>query len=215
MSAETAKVSGSSPRRTRKSELTAEKILQAAEQVLREQGYAGLATREVADRAGVQLSQIHYHFGSKQGLLLALFEDLDRRLLQRQKEMYTQDLPLWRQWEIACDYLDQDLESGYVRILNELSAAGWSDPEIGEITTKTQDGWTALLTNVARRASRRFGAFAPLDPEDVAALVSSAFIGAEIHILSGRETAALPVRRALRRFGQLIRQFEERPTRGE
>ena len=44
----------------------------------------GLSTRDVAAAAGVPLSQIHYHFGSKQGLVLALFEYLNAQLLDRQ-----------------------------------------------------------------------------------------------------------------------------------
>ena len=43
-----------------------------------------LSTRDVAAAAGVPLSQIHYHFGSKQGLVLALFEYLNAQLLDRQ-----------------------------------------------------------------------------------------------------------------------------------
>jgi hypothetical protein len=31
--------------------------------------------------------------------------------------MYAGDEPLWRQWDRACDFLETDLESGYVRIL--------------------------------------------------------------------------------------------------
>ena len=49
-------------------------LLEAAKGVLRQNGYSGFSTRDVAARAGVPLSQIHYHFGSKQGLVLALFE---------------------------------------------------------------------------------------------------------------------------------------------
>lgn len=214
MPAETAKLSRNGPKRTRKGEKTGEKILQAAELVLREQGYAGLTTRDIAERAGVQLSQIHYHFGSRSGVLLGLFDDLNDRLLHRQAEMFASDLPLWQQWELACDYLDEDLASGYVRILNELAAAGWSDPEIGDAVRKAIVGWKQLLTDVARRAEERFGGLGPLTPEDVAALVSSVFLGAEMNILSGHESPKVPIRRALRRFGKLIRQFEETAKEG-
>ncbi len=194
---------------------TRRQLLAAAETCLRDHGYGALSTRQVALAAGVPLSQIHYHFGSKQGLLLALFEDLNNRLLHRQTEMFASDLSLWRQWELACDYLDEDLDSGYVRILNELAAAGWSDPEIGDAVRKALAGWNALLTDVARRASERFGGLGPFAPEDVAALVSGAFLGAEMRILSGRENPKMPVRRALRRVGELIRKFEEMAKGGE
>ncbi|HEY8557517.1 MAG TPA: TetR family transcriptional regulator, partial [Actinomycetes bacterium] len=45
-------------------------ILDAARSRLLADGYAGLSTRKVAEEAGVPVSQLHYHFGSKQGLIL-------------------------------------------------------------------------------------------------------------------------------------------------
>ena len=59
-------------------------ILDAARSRLLADGYAGLSTRKVADEAGVPVSQLHYHFGSKQGLILALFAEENRRRLDRQ-----------------------------------------------------------------------------------------------------------------------------------
>ena len=41
-------------------------------------GYANLSTRAVAEAAEVPLSQIHYHFGSKQQLILAVLEAENR-----------------------------------------------------------------------------------------------------------------------------------------
>ena len=67
---------------------TSTTLLEAAKKVLRQNGYSGLSTRDVAAAAGVPLSQIHYHFGSKQGLVLALFEYLNAQLLDRQNAMF-------------------------------------------------------------------------------------------------------------------------------
>ena len=72
-------------------------------------GYANLSTRRVADAAGVPLSQIHYHFGSKQQLILAVLEAENARLLERQRAMFGGPEPLWQQWERACDFFDEDL----------------------------------------------------------------------------------------------------------
>ena len=77
---------------------TRDNILQAAKQALLDTGYAELSTRKIAVAAGVPLSQIHYHFGSKQGLVLEVLEDENRKLLRRQKAMYSSDAPLWQQW---------------------------------------------------------------------------------------------------------------------
>lgn len=51
-----------------------EAILEAALQILREQGIANLTSREVAARAGVSDASVYYHFGDRPGLLQAVFE---------------------------------------------------------------------------------------------------------------------------------------------
>ena len=108
-------------------------ILAAARACLLRDGFANLSTRNVADEAGVPLSQIHYHFGSKQQLVLAMLEAENARLLQRQRAMFGGPEPLWQQWDRACDFLDEDLRSGYVRVLQEMVAAGWSDAEVAAL----------------------------------------------------------------------------------
>ncbi|MGH7126021.1 MAG: TetR/AcrR family transcriptional regulator [Stellaceae bacterium] len=185
-------------------------LLEAAEQCLRQHGYSGLSTRRVAEGAGMPLSQIHYHFGSKEALVLALLEHQNRRLLERQKATFETELPLWKRWEKACDYLDEDLASGYVGILQEMIAAGWSNPEIAAAVREFLSGWYALLNRVAKEASARFGSFGALKPDDIACLVGNAFIGCEALLLLGFEKEGMPIRRALRRFGHSIRTMEER-----
>ncbi len=185
-------------------------ILQAAKQQLMVHGRAGLSTRKVADTAGVPLSQLHYHFGSKQGLLLAVLEEENRARLARQQLMYGDDRPLWQRYEQACDYLEDDLDSGYVRILQEMIAAGWADDELGAAVRGLLVGWYDLLTTVAQEAEARHGALGPFTAAEVATLIGSAFIGAESMILLGFDRQILPVRAALRRLGVLIRQLEER-----
>src|SRR6185436_19390513 len=101
------------------------------------------------------LSQIHYHFGSKQGLVLALLDHLNDRLLERQSATFGEPMPLWRRWERACDHLDEDLASGYVRILQDMIAAGWSNPEIAEAVLRNLRGWYALLKGLAKEAGER------------------------------------------------------------
>ncbi|MGH2860280.1 MAG: TetR/AcrR family transcriptional regulator [Solirubrobacteraceae bacterium] len=51
-----------------------EAIIDAALQVLREDGIANLTSREVAARAGVSDASVYYHFGDRAGLLQAVFE---------------------------------------------------------------------------------------------------------------------------------------------
>ncbi len=182
-------------------------VLAAAKEALLDAGYAQLSTRGIADRAGVPLSQIHYHFGSKQNLVLEVLAEENRRLLERQTKMYASDEPLWKQWQQACDFLDDDLESGYVRVLQEMIAAGWSNPEIAAAVRDYLNGWYQLLREVADSAMERLGNVAALEPVDVATLVGAAFLGAEALILLDFEDEA--TRRALRSVGEVIRRVED------
>lgn len=184
-------------------------LLEAAKKVLRQNGYAGLSTRDVATAAGVPLSQIHYHFGSKQGMVLALFEYLNAQLLDRQNALFHDSaLKLSEQWDRACDYLDDDIASGYVRVLQELIAASWADAEVAKVVRTGLLTWFDLLTELARKAERQLGALGPFSAEDVASLIGCAFMGAESLYLLGGEKKGVPVRKALRRFGDLIRAAE-------
>jgi AcrR family transcriptional regulator len=188
---------------------TRRRILDAARARLLADGYAGLSTRKVAEEAGVPLSQLHYHFGSKGGLILALFEMENQERLTRQTRMYAEDRPLWQRYEQACDFLEDDLESGYVRVLQELVAAGWSNAEIGAAARELLGDWIALLIEVAREAERRHGPLGPFTADELATLVGAAFFGSEALLLLGFERDALPIRSALRRIGVLIREREE------
>lgn len=188
---------------------TAASILDAARRCLLAEGYAATSTRKVASEAGVPLSQVHYHFVSKGGLMLALLEAENERRLARQAEMYGSEAPLWQRYEQACDFLEDDLESGYVRVLQEMIAAGWSTPAIAEKVRAIQQDWFDLLTEVVTEEALTLGGLGPFTPREVATLVACAFIGAEAELLLGFDRQRMPARAALRRLGQLIRQLEE------
>jgi AcrR family transcriptional regulator len=184
-------------------------MLEAAKKMLRHSGYSKLSTRNVAAAAGVPLSQIHYHFGSKQGMLLALFEYLNSQLLDRQGRLFDDaTLTVSELWDRACDYLDEDIASGYVRVLQELIAASWADAAIGKVVRAGLMGWREPVRTLARRAEQELGGLAPFSTNELDALISSAFLGAESLYLLGLEKKGVPVRRSLRRVGDLIRKKE-------
>ncbi|MEM9623171.1 MAG: TetR/AcrR family transcriptional regulator [Pseudomonadota bacterium] len=51
---------------------TRDRILDTAELLIIEHGYAGTSLRAIANQADVNLAATHYHFGSKQGLIAAV-----------------------------------------------------------------------------------------------------------------------------------------------
>jgi AcrR family transcriptional regulator len=182
-------------------------ILAAARSCLLADGYANLSTRRVAEAAEVPLSQIHYHFGSKRQLILAVLAAENERLLERQREMFEAPEPLWVRWELACDFLDTDVASGYVRILQEMIAAGWSDAVVAASVSEMVGGWHRLLGDVARREQEQGTDMAGFTPTEVAALMALPFLGAEEMILLGVAETTLPMRSALRKVSVILRRI--------
>ena len=63
------------PRRRRSApgDETRERLLDAAERLFAERGYSNVSTRDIAEAARSNAAAAHYHFGSKEGLLEAVF----------------------------------------------------------------------------------------------------------------------------------------------
>jgi AcrR family transcriptional regulator len=187
---------------------TRAQLLAAAGAVLSEQGYTATSMRAVADRAGMRLSLVHYHFGSKRGLLLAVLDDLTEQLLERQQSMFSDDRPFAEQWRTACDYLRDDIRSGYVRILWELWAAGLADPELAERWQATQRSWRNLITERLERWRTERDIELPMSPPALAALIGNLFEGAETEILAGITEQEAPHLEALEACATLIARAE-------
>ena len=92
------------------------------------------------------------------------------------------------QWDRACDYLDDDIASGYVRVLQELIAASWADAR-GRQGGPRRPAWDGSISSSRSRArpSAELGGLGPLTPEEIGAFAANAFIGAESLYLLGVE----------------------------
>ncbi len=51
------------------------RLMSAATDLFNQKGYAGTSVREIVEEAGVTKPVLYYHFGSKEGIYLALFEE--------------------------------------------------------------------------------------------------------------------------------------------
>ncbi len=52
---------------------TPERLMDVAERLFAEHGYSNVSTRTIAEEANANSAAVHYHFGSKEGLLDAVF----------------------------------------------------------------------------------------------------------------------------------------------
>jgi AcrR family transcriptional regulator len=184
------------------------RILDAARQMLVEHGAGGTSTRSVAEAAAVPLSLVHYHFGGKQGLLVAVLDRENSELLERQRALYAQPGPLADKWRTACDFLDEDINSGFVRVLWELWAAGLADEELKAGWRQALGGWRDLLVSVFEEWGRPLSADLPLSPRATATLVADLFNGIEVELLAGVTPEDAPHREVLDAFGDMIERAE-------
>ena len=140
--------------------------------------------------------------------MLGLLDHQNAKLLRRQAQMFGADAPLSARWLQACDFLDEDLASGYVRVLQEIVSAGYSDQALAMAARQALSGWFALLTALAGETRERFGGWNLISDAEVGALVGMAFLGAESMILLAMD---LPIRTALRAVGAILAKLEAQP----
>ena len=185
-------------------------ILDAARDALATDGYAQTTTRSIAERAGVQLSLVHYHFGGKQQLLAEVLTRENDRLLERQRELFAGPGSVADKWRAACAYLDEDLRSGYVRILWELWAVGLSEPDLAARWRAAISGWRELIAQMAAEWSASLETPLPVSAQVLTTLVANAFQGAEAEILAGVDEQESPHLEALESIADLIEWAERR-----
>lgn len=162
---------------------TRDAILAAGQRLLARDGYQGITARHIAAEAGTNLALVNYYFGSKQNLLLELFEEINRERVERQRQMYAADAPLSDKWRQAVSFYRQDLEVGFIRMLLEFIALGYGNPTIAGRVRALIDGWLALLEEVAATHLPELGVNLP--PRLVASAVASYWLGIETEHLSG------------------------------
>jgi AcrR family transcriptional regulator len=106
------------PRAAAKREL----LLDAAEKVMFEQGYAGVTSRRVGAAAGVPAPLVHYYFPTLDDLFIAML----RRGLERSKERFLVAVrspePLRAVWELNLDRRSASLSVELVALSNHRPA---------------------------------------------------------------------------------------------
>jgi TetR/AcrR family transcriptional regulator len=140
-----------------------EALLDAAERLLLESGYAGVTTRKVAAEAGVNHGLVHYYFGSVENLLVRVLERFTTRLTARQRALYSDpDVPFLDKWRQAMRYLvGDDIE--YEKIWLELQALAWNNPDLREGVARVNEEWRSVLRDAFAEPRERYGIDMPLE----------------------------------------------------
>jgi AcrR family transcriptional regulator len=162
-----------------------EALLDAAERLLVEVGYARITTRRLAETAGVNHGLVHYYFGSNESLLVRALERFTERLIERQRELYATEEPFVEKWRTAMRYLVSE-DATYEKIWLELQALAWNDPGLRDRLAHVNAEWRAVLTEAFSEPHRELGIPMPLDA--LVSLVITFNIGIMVERLGGIET---------------------------
>jgi AcrR family transcriptional regulator len=138
-----------------------EALLDAAERLLVEVGYAGISTRRLAAEAGVNHGLVHYYFGSLEQLLVQVLERFTARMIERQRALYAAETPFIEKWRTAMRYLVSD--SDYQKAWWELQALSWNRPGLRERVASVEAEWRAVLTDALAEPRERYGLDIPLE----------------------------------------------------
>jgi len=82
---------------------TRARLLDAAEALMFDEGYAAVTSRRVAARAELKPQLVHYYFRTMDDLFLALYRRRAEQGLERQARALAGEQPLWALWDLSRD----------------------------------------------------------------------------------------------------------------
>jgi AcrR family transcriptional regulator len=161
-------------------EATKERIVEAAIETLKEEGFAGASARAIAERGSFNQALVFYHFGSVNGLLLAALDRTSELRMERYREMADAAPDLPSLMESAAAMYREDLEAEHIKVMAEMIAGGSSEPELGPEIVRRIEPWIAF----AKAAVDRVAATSPLGglvpSEDAAYAIVALYLGVEL-----------------------------------
>jgi AcrR family transcriptional regulator len=183
-------------------------ILRAARDRLVALGYANLNVRDIAREAGVNHALIGYHFHGKQQLVLAVLDEANKRLIERQARMYNGTPKASEQWQQACDYYEEDLKSGFVRLLMELMGASFHDEELRREFVPRLSQWHRLVEAAVVEFVARSKLKLPISAQAISAWIVWFWTGMQAGTMLGIKEKDGHQREALEAMARLLRLVE-------
>jgi AcrR family transcriptional regulator len=194
---------------------TKAKILDATFRRLALEGYAALSIRDIAKDAGVNHALINYHFRTKDQLVIAVLDEANRQLLDRQRRMYGEPGGFAEKWAKARSFYEIDLASGFVRVQAELWAASFSDPDLRAKLLPRLLAWKEVVLGGVREALSALEKTdmklpKPFTAEVIATWISEFWLGMEFADLIGVREEQIQHRAALDAMQHLLESLDLR-----
>ena len=93
-------------------------MLDAAHDILREQGYSALTSRSIAERIGVKQRLVYYYFHTMDELVVETFKRGAAAELERLSEALASKYPLKEVWDVCVHTADTRITSEFMALAN-------------------------------------------------------------------------------------------------
>jgi AcrR family transcriptional regulator len=134
------------------------RLMDAAERLLYDVGYAGVTTRAVAEEAGVKHGLVHYYFGSMEELLTQTLERFVDQLAEALEALYEDPgLSFADKWRLGSQFWVDEPASRFPKILLELLAMGWNMRSVQPRLTQVHARFRAIFERHFGQALRDYG----------------------------------------------------------
>lgn len=131
---------------------TKDRIIEAALETLKAEGYAGTSAREIARRGAFNQALIFYHFGTVNRLLLAALDRTSERRMARYRAAVERAATLDEMLEVASRIYREDLEAGHMTVVSEMIAGSMAHPELKQEILERMEPWIEFAEAAIRKA---------------------------------------------------------------
>ena len=129
---------------------TRDRILDAAFETVRREGYANTSARAIARRGGFNQALIFYHFGDLRQVLLAAVDRVGEERRKRYQEVLGSPADPLQFAARARLLYDEDVDSGHSTVVAELFAASSGNPVLRENMLARMKAWLGFTEELIK-----------------------------------------------------------------
>lgn len=166
-------------------------IIRAAIDALAELGLARLTTAVVSRRAGVSTALLHYHFDTKQQLIVAVAQEVARQRLERRRQAWETGSGGLARLDAVWQVLVTEHAAALDRVVAALRDEGRHEAAVAAPLVATAREELRLLRAHLPALLGELGGSIVLRPEEAVALGATVLDGLEARLAAGADAAEL------------------------
>ena len=159
---------------------TRERILDAAVDTLKAEGYLGTTARSIARTGGFNQALVFYHFGSVDEVLLSAVDRMGQRRLATYRDRVAEAGDLTAIVAVAREALGEDVHAGVITVLSQMMAGAHGRPELGKRLAASFAPWIDLVEEAVLRVVSGTAFESALPAREVAMALTGMFVGVEL-----------------------------------